>query len=192
MNHKRRFKLLRVPQGYTFERMFAGMERNLLLSIWASMGSVSLRWRHDEPNGVSNPQPRDCLLKCLFRCRSKKTSKLRVTGLCAENSPGTGEFSEQKARKMFPFDDVIMFWRLAVGLWTINDQQLPNAHLTILRDGNTRVNWGRDVRVFKLKLICDPTNVLSFSQWYKNGSSYKIPCYDQEYHPLYIYIYMHV
>ena len=32
-------------------------------------------------NGVSNHQPRDCLLNCLFRRRSKKTSKLRVPGL---------------------------------------------------------------------------------------------------------------
>ena len=28
----------------------------------------------------------------VFRCRSKKTSKLRVTGLCEENSPVTGGF----------------------------------------------------------------------------------------------------
>ena len=32
------------------------------------------------------------LLNRLFRSRSKKISKLRVTGLCAGNSPGTGEF----------------------------------------------------------------------------------------------------
>ena len=47
---------------------------------------IALHWRHNEPDGVSNHQPRDCLLNCLFRFRSKKTSKLRVTGLCAENS----------------------------------------------------------------------------------------------------------
>ena len=42
---------------------------------------------------------------------SNKTSKLRVTGLCAGNSPGTGEFSAQMASyaEMFPFDDVIMY-----------------------------------------------------------------------------------
>ena len=37
------------------------------------------------------------LLSRLFGCRSKKTSKLRVTGLCAGNSPGTGEFPAQMA-----------------------------------------------------------------------------------------------
>ena len=38
----------------------------------------------------------------LFSRTSKKTSKLRANGLCAENSPGTVTW------KMFPFDDVIM------------------------------------------------------------------------------------
>ena len=41
-----------------------------------------LKWRHNERDGVSNHQPHDCLLNHLFRHRSKKTSKLRVTGLC--------------------------------------------------------------------------------------------------------------
>ena len=35
----------------------------------------------------------DGLLNCLFRCRSQKTSKLRVTGLCEGNSPTTVENS---------------------------------------------------------------------------------------------------
>ena len=41
----------------------------------------SLQWRHNAHDGVSNHQPHDCLLRRLFRRRSKKTSKLRVTGL---------------------------------------------------------------------------------------------------------------
>ena len=50
------------------------------------------------------------LLNRLFRHRSKKTSKLRVTGLCAGNSPEAGEFPAQMASnaEMFPFEDVIM------------------------------------------------------------------------------------
>ena len=41
---------------------------------------------------------------------SKKTSKLRVTGLCAGNSPVTGEIPRKGpvTRKMFPFDGAIM------------------------------------------------------------------------------------
>ena len=47
-----------------------------------------LQWRHNGHDVVSNHQPHGCLLNRLFRCRSKKTSKLRVTGLCAGKSPG--------------------------------------------------------------------------------------------------------
>ena len=69
-----------------------------------------LHWRHNEYDGVSNHQPRGCLLKPLFRQRSKKTSKLRVTGLCVGNSPGpvNSQHKGPVTRKMFPFDDVIM------------------------------------------------------------------------------------
>ena len=69
-----------------------------------------LRWRHDDHDGVSNHQPSDCLLNRLFRRRSKKTSKIRVTGLCVGNSPGpvNSPHKGPVTRKMFPFDDVIM------------------------------------------------------------------------------------
>ena len=57
-----------------------------------------------------NSRRLDCLLIRLFRRRSKKTSKLRVTDLCAGNSPETDEFPHtwSVTRKMFPFDDVNM------------------------------------------------------------------------------------
>ena len=40
---------------------------------------ITLQWRHNERDGVSNHQPYDCLFMRLFRRRSKKKSKLRVT-----------------------------------------------------------------------------------------------------------------
>ena len=48
----------------------------------------SLQWRQNERDCVSNHQCLDCLLNYLFRRRSKKTSKMRVTGLCEEESTG--------------------------------------------------------------------------------------------------------
>ena len=69
---------------------------------------VSLQWRQNGRNGVSNNQPHDCLLNRLFRRRSKKTSKLRVTGLCAGNSPVTGEFPAQMASNT---ENVSIWWR---------------------------------------------------------------------------------
>ena len=63
-----------------------------------------LQWRQNGHNSVSTHQPHDCLLNRLFRRRSKKTSKLRVTGLCA----GTGEFSAQMASNA---ENVFIWWR---------------------------------------------------------------------------------
>ena len=50
----------------------------------------------------------DCLPNLSFRRRSKKTSKLRVTGLCAGNSPVTGEFPAQRASNV---ENVSIWWR---------------------------------------------------------------------------------
>ena len=70
----------------------------------------SLHWRHNDHDGASNHQPHGCLLNRLFGRISKKTSKLRVTCLCAGNSPGpvNSPHKGSVTRKMFPFDDVIM------------------------------------------------------------------------------------
>ena len=54
-------------------------------------------WRLNGHEGVSSHQPHNCLLNCVFRRRIKKTSKLRITGLCEGNSPVTGEFPTQRA-----------------------------------------------------------------------------------------------
>ena len=70
---------------------------------------ISLQWRRNEREGVSNHQCLDCFLNHLFRRRSKKTQKLCVTGLYDGNhwwpvdSPHKGPIT----RKMLPFDDVI-------------------------------------------------------------------------------------
>ena len=80
-----------------------------------------LQWRLNGCDGVSNHQPHHCSLNRLFRRRSKKTSKLCITGLCAGNSPLTGEFPAQMAgnAEMFLFDDVIMT------LWGVLSRKLP-------------------------------------------------------------------
>ena len=57
---------------------------------------------------LSNHQPHGCLFNCLPRHRSKKTSKLHVTGLCAGNSPVTGEFPAQRTSNA---ENVSIWWR---------------------------------------------------------------------------------
>ena len=59
-------------------------------------GGTQVSLRDNQYDHVSNHQPHGCLLNRLFRRRSKKTSKLRVTGLCAGDSPVTGEFPAQR------------------------------------------------------------------------------------------------
>ena len=78
------------------------------LSPWA------LEWRHKECDGVSNHRRLDCLLNRLFRRRFKKTSKLRVTGLCEEISPVTGEFPAQRASNA---ENISIWWHCSYVTW---------------------------------------------------------------------------
>ena len=70
----------------------------------------SLHWRQNGLDGVSTHQPHDYLLNRLFKHRSKKTSKLRVTRLSGgiHQWPAISPHKGPVTRKMFPFDDVIM------------------------------------------------------------------------------------
>ena len=67
-----------------------------------------VKWITMTLDNVSNHQAHHCLLGRLFGRRSKKTSKLRVTGLCVGNSPGTGEFPAQMASYA---ENVSIRWR---------------------------------------------------------------------------------
>ena len=62
---------------------------NSPLKITPTRHLLILQLRLNGCDGVSNHQPHDCFLNRLFRRRSTKASKLRVTGLCVGNSPVT-------------------------------------------------------------------------------------------------------
>ena len=78
---------------------------NLPMVLMAA--SLSLQWRHNGHDSISNHQPHHCLLSRLFRRKSKKTSKGRVTGLCVGNSAGTSEFP---ARMTCNAENVSIWW----------------------------------------------------------------------------------
>ena len=85
---------------------------------WILLGNIiTLQWCHNGRDGVSNHHPHHCLLNRLFGRRSKKTSKLRVTVLCAGNSPVTGEFPTQMASNA---ENVSIWWRHHehIEIWT--------------------------------------------------------------------------
>ena len=65
-------------------------QRRQIIVVWSNF--QQLQWRHNECDGVSNHRRLDCLPNRLLKRRSKKTSKLRVTGLCEGNPPVTSGF----------------------------------------------------------------------------------------------------
>ena len=78
----------------------------------------TLEWRQNGHDGVSNYQPNDCLLNNLCRHRSKKTFKLRVTGLCEGNSLVTGEFPAQGVSNA---ENIFIWWRHHdISLWCVS------------------------------------------------------------------------
>ena len=114
--------------------------------IYASPCLTALHWRHNERDGISNHQPHDCLFNVLFRCRSKKTSKLRVTGHCAGNSPVTGEFPAQKASNA---ENVSIWWHHGEGNMNEQTNEVMGNNIfqvfSSLLPGNTIwCQWTRD------------------------------------------------
>ena len=121
---------------------------------------------HNGRDSVSNHQPHDCLLNRLFRRRSNKTSKLRVTGLCAGNSPGTGEFPAQMASNA---ENVSIWWRLHdldVHVWTCWAFPGPLTHM-----------YHFDLISTVLRRICYFITISSliFIKWYDTIPKTKYP-----------------
>ena len=118
----------------------------------------SLKWRHNGHDSVSNHQPRDCLLNRLFRCRSKKTSKLRVTGLCARNSPVPDECPAQMANNT---ETVSIWWRHYVSIGKqvvsteLNRKRYDSDNLkTFWADGPSVRGFRWQQRVLWMELAC--------------------------------------
>ena len=115
------FANTRVRRNHNAFIWYETLRRRVRMVGWQYRETV--QWRYNGRDSISNHQPHHCLLSRLFRRKSKKTSKVRVTCICTGNSPVTGEFPAQirvnsphkwpVTRKMFPFDDVIMIdpWR---------------------------------------------------------------------------------
>ena len=101
-----------IGSARTFSKSYIDGPRNYKenmseLAIATAPADEPLQWRHNGHHGVSYHQPHHCLHNRLFRHRWKKTSKLRVTGLCVGNSPVTGEFPAQMAGNA---ENVSIWW----------------------------------------------------------------------------------
>ena len=115
----------------------------------------TLQWHPNGRDGVSNHQPHQCLLNCLFGHISKTTSKLRVSGLCAGNSPGpvNSPHKWQVKRKMFPFDDIIM------KVWSMF--YLSNCHI----DGLVQERCNSSALAMELRLSCINPQICNDLDW---------------------------
>ena len=87
---------------------FLTSDEAIVVDILSIITRIPLQWRHNEHDGISNHRLIDCLLNRLFRCKSKKTTKLRVTGLCEGNPPVTDRFPSQRASND---ENVFIWWR---------------------------------------------------------------------------------
>ena len=105
----------------------------------------ALQWRHNDRDGVLNHRRPDCLLKTLFRRRSKKTSKLRVTGLCEVNPPVTGGFPSQRASNA---ENVSIWWHHH-GVWYVN--RIAYILLTTISNA---FSWKKDIWFSKNSVVC--------------------------------------
>ena len=74
-----------------------------------SNDEVSLHWRHNGRDCVSNHQPHDCLLKRLFRQWKYQSSASLALVWGIHRRPVNSPHKWPVTRKMFSFDYVIMF-----------------------------------------------------------------------------------
>ena len=142
-----------------------------------------LHWRHNDNDGVSNHQPHGCLLNRLFRRRSKKTSKLRVTGLCVGNSPGPVNSPHKRPvpRKMFPFDEVIMrgIFRLQHQKgWPWLAKSTGILHVLVRYNHKSQQLLHLPLpfyEIFKKNFNRPPVFTVELSQWRKHGIKISTP-----------------
>ena len=122
-----------------------------------------LKWRHNGRDGVSNHQPHNCLLNRLFGRRSNKTSKLRVTGLCAGNSPGTGEFPAQRASNA---ENVSIWWsHHANHLHVVNTENKKSQFDNSVFTGGTVSGHNDKLRCHQWRQCCQTYDLFFWAGW---------------------------
>ena len=87
---------------------------NIVFISWYTL-RLTLQWHHTERDGTSNHIRLECFLNRLFRRRSKKTPKLRVTGLCKGIYRWPVDSPQERV-----FGDVILTWgRQDTPVWLV-------------------------------------------------------------------------
>ena len=105
-----------LVQGRNFDRVKACWYMRNWQKRAGRVNHIALRWiiplslqcRYNERDVVSNHRRFDCFLDLLFRRISKKTPKLRVSGLFVGNPLVIGAFPSQRAGDA---ENVSIWWR---------------------------------------------------------------------------------
>ena len=135
-----------------------------LYKIGPELVIIALQWRQNERRGVSNHRQIYCLFDRVFRRTLKKTSNLRVTGLCAGNPPVTGGFPTQGASNadFFP-----IWWRHHVpadGLAYSGAKPSPRTSLTRMALLSKSGPYA-PIRENTIMIIISDYNDIFFCQW---------------------------
>ena len=111
----------------------------------------------------------------------KKTSKLRVIGLCTGKSPVTTEFPAQRASNA---ENVSIWWRHHVCQQTYDascNSLIIQIHIIFLITGMNNLNWGNSYDILfvnhtvndRLNIHTPMTyNVLSRNKWYQQWAKF--------------------
>ena len=116
---------------------------DLKLEIWMSnlfkaLEFTASQWRHNECNGVSNHRRLNCLLSRLFRRRSMKNKSSASLAFVRDihRWPVDSAYKGLVTRKMFPFDDAIM-WK---GIVAILMEFLPLASEMVILNTSSSIS----------------------------------------------------
>ena len=130
--------------------------------------NLAVQWRHNVYGSVSNYQPRGCLLNRLFRRRSKKTSKLRVTGLCAGNSPGSVNSPTKGQLRGLCFHLMTSSWNKNTNLSFMDFMCIPGQrHRHVEWYTHNQINHYQNCSISAtyVCILCLATGLLLLCQW---------------------------
>ena len=106
----------------------------------------SLQWRHNERDGVSNHRHLDCLFNCVFRRRSKKTSKLPGKCFHLMTSSRSGSWDVKQTFK----HRAIICWRKSHRLCTFYLLAIQLCLFSVAGAFFTHVNNGKFSNMFRI------------------------------------------
>ena len=112
-NHIAAFPIKSAPRVVIVRRSTMEIQNMASQLLFPYTTGRALPWRQNEQNHILNHWRLECLLNCLLRGTPKKTSKLRVNGMCEENPPVTSGLTSQRASNAV---NVSIWWRHH-GIW---------------------------------------------------------------------------